>query len=146
MSDQRDLRKSPVETPVGDTTSHENKEEIRSMPANRALQLKKAAFLAAYKTCGNISEASRACEIDRSCHYDWLRDPEYAEAFEFAKDEATDDLERVARERAKKGSDLLLIFLLKSLRPKVYRERFEHTGPDGGPITIEHLAPMRRTV
>jgi hypothetical protein len=31
-------------------------------------------------------------------------------------------------------SDTLLIFLLKGIRPEKYRERFEHSGPEGGPI------------
>ena len=34
-------------------------------------------------------------------------------------------------------SDTLLIFLLKGLRPQKYRERYEHTGANGGPIAIQ---------
>jgi hypothetical protein len=42
-------------------------------------------------------------------------------------------LELEARRRAMTTSDVLLIFLLKALRPTIYREnvRLEHTGPDG---------------
>ena len=109
-----------------------------------ALQSKKGAFLAAYRECGNISGAAKACGMDRSRHYAWLKNTEYAEAFIHARDDAIDELEEVARARAKKGSDLLLIFLLKHLRPEVYHDKVIHTGPDGGPITIEHLAPQMR--
>ena len=112
--------------------------------ANDPRHIKKAAFLKAYRECGNISEASRAVGISRARHYAWVKvSPEYVEAFNHATDDAIDELEQVARSRAKKGSDLLLIFLLRALRPSMYREKVEHTGKDGGPITIEHLAPMR---
>ncbi len=142
------------------------------MTKGKNVQLKRTGFLKAYATCGNITAAARACDIHRNLHYNtWLKDPEYVEAFKDAGDEAIETLEAEARRRAHDGlvrykfdkngdpirhpetgepyyelqySDTLLIFLLKALRPKVYREKVEHTGPDGGPITIEHLAPMRR--
>lgn len=40
-------------------------------------------------------------------------------------DEGIDRLEKVARERAEAGSDLLLIFLLRAHRPGKFRERHE---------------------
>ena len=67
----------------------------------------------------------------RSNHYDWLVDPEYAEAFRDAHQEACDSLRSEARRRAVEGvvkpvyyqgvecggireySDTLLIFLMK---------------------------------
>ena len=79
-----------------------------------------------------------------------------SEAFAAKWDEAiasaTDKLELEARRRAysgvdepvyykgqlidtiKKYSDNLLITLLKAHRPEKFRERFEHTGADGGPL------------
>jgi hypothetical protein len=36
----------------------------------------------------------------------------------------------------KRYSDTLLIFLLKALRPEKYRERYEHSGPEGGAIPV----------
>ncbi len=47
-----------------------------------------------------------------------------------ALDQSVEDLEAEARRRAREGSDVLLIFLLKANRPEKYRERHEvrHTG------------------
>lgn len=36
-------------------------------------------------------------------------------------------------------SDTLAIFLLKAHKPEKYRERYEHTGPGGGPIQFERI-------
>ena len=92
-----------------------------------------------------------ACEVakvGRSSHYRWLeKDPEYRAAFDLAKEDATDVLEAEAHRRAVEGveeqvgwyrgvaggtvrrySDVLLIFLLKSLRPERYRERLDVRG------------------
>lgn len=130
----------------------------------KTVQLKRAAFLAAYAMCGNISGAARAAGVERMSHYnEWLKDPDYVAAFEAAQEQATQNLESEARRRAEIGlqrvithkgkvvmvdvddageivgpndpkkvgsrplieheySDTLMIFLLKGLRPKVYRD------------------------
>ncbi len=90
--------------------------------------------------------AARAAKINRSTHYRWLEDLEYADAFDEAKEEAVDVLEMEARRRAVEGidrpvfyqgkkvgsvrsySDTLLIFLLKGAMPEKYRERHELSG------------------
>jgi hypothetical protein len=51
-------------------------------------------------------------------------------------EQGTDLLEDVAVRRAMDHSDTLLIFLLKGRRKERYAERQEHTGKDGGPITL----------
>ena len=137
-----------------------------------AIQTKKDIFLRAYSKSGIISKAAKIAGISRGLHYNtWLNDPEYAKAFEEAKEAAIEVLEAEARRRGLDGlvrykfdrsgkpirhpktgepyyeivySDNLLMFMLKSLKPEAYRDRVEHTGPDGGPITIEHLAPQLR--
>ena len=50
------------------------------------------------------------------------------------------------RELVREYSDTLLIFLLKSHRPGVYREtlRQEHSGPGGGPIPIVEMEAIRK--
>ena len=110
--------------------------------------LKKKAFLAAFRETGNVRLACEAAEVGRSTHYGWLgADPSYQEAFDLAKEDAADILEAEATRRAVEGvkkltgwykgkpggyvrefSDTLLIFLLKGLRPEVYRERVEVRG------------------
>ncbi len=92
--------------------------------------------------------ACKAAGVGRSSHYRWLeKDPEYRAAFDLAKEDATDALEAEAHRRAVEGveeqvgwyrgvaggtvrrySDVLLIFLLKSLRPERYRERVDVRG------------------
>ena len=85
---------------------------------------KKRAFLAAFESCGSVSRACKAAEINRSTHYEWLEsDPEYVQAFDEAKENCGEELEAVARERAVKGSDTLLIFLLKGCMPEKYKDR-----------------------
>ncbi len=92
-----------------------------------------------------------ACEVakvGRSSHYRWLEEHlEYREAFELAKECAADVLEAAAYRRAvtgwdepvgwyrgeaggmvRKYSDVLLIFLLKGIRPEKYRDRMEVRG------------------
>lgn len=114
--------------------------------SRKAAQLKKTAFLDAYRDCGNISAAARLADVPREDHYYWLKtDPQYAQDFAAAEEVAIDALETEARRRAIEGvaepvywdgmqvgtkqrySDTLLIFLLKGARPHKYRERVDVT-------------------
>ena len=118
------------------------------------------AFLAAYPLTATIQGAADAADINRCMHYEWLRtSPDYKAAFSEAVDEAAEKLEDAARHRAVEGlkryrftkngdpirhpvtgepyyehaySDVLLIFLLKGLRPDKYREnlRVENAGAE----------------
>jgi hypothetical protein len=73
---------------------------------------KQAAFLSAYAATGVISSAAKSASVARSQHYAWLRDdPEYAEAFKQAHEEAIETLEAEVRQRALTGSQ----------RPYVYQ-------------------------
>lgn len=40
-----------------------------------------------------------------------------------------------------KKSDTMLIFMLKGAKPETYRERFEHSGPDGAPLQLQIVLP-----
>lgn len=105
----------------------------RSTPNNTAHH--KKAFLAAYAETGNVSAALRASKVGRTTHYQWVKtDPDYKAAVDAAEEEAGDALEAEARRRAFAGSDTLLIFMLKGAKPSKYREKFEHSGPNGGPM------------
>lgn len=117
---------------------------------------KKAAFCAALVASGgNVSRACQAIDVARITAYDWRSaDPEFAAAWDKAKSIGLDSLEDEATRRAYEGtdkpvfyqgvqcgtireySDTLTIFLLKGGKPEKYRDnaRFEHTGPDGGPV------------
>lgn len=95
------------------------------------------AFLSALANSGNVRAACRAAGTHRPTVYERRhKDPEFAALWEDALEDAADSLEAEAVRRARGGSDTLLIFLLKGLRPTKWREttRHELTGPDGGPI------------
>ena len=66
---------------------------------------KKRAFLSAFVECaGALRAACRAAKVAHSLHYYWLKtDPEYVEAFEYAKTLARDMFESDSIERANKG-------------------------------------------
>ena len=121
--------------------------------SNQGTATKKQRFLEAYVDKGTVRAGCLAAGLVRQTIYKWLkRDQPFQKAFDEARADATDKLEEEARRRAVDGtirpvyhqgkmvggyrehSDTLLIFLLKGAKPDVYRERFEHTGKDGGPI------------
>jgi len=111
------------------------------------------AFLAAYAEVGNVTRAAELAKVPRSMHYEWMKDPEYAEAFAQAEQQACDRLEQEARRRALEGveepvfhrgeqcgvvrkySDTLLIFLLKGAMPHKYKERVQNEV--SGSLTIK---------
>src|SRR5579862_6675500 len=96
------------------------------MAARQNPTLKKEALLAAYSRLGSITAAAKAAKIDRSTHYEWHKSDEaYRKAFAEAREQAGDALEDEAARRAFDGSDTLLIFLLKGLKPEKFRERSE---------------------
>ena len=82
-------------------------------------------FLTAYSHTANLTAAASVARCCRQTHYLWLNDPNYAAAFEVVKEVAVEMLEGEARRRAMKGSDVLLIFLLKGHRPETYRDRHQ---------------------
>jgi hypothetical protein len=119
---------------------------------HRSSQQKKEAMLAAYLKCGTIFHGCKGAGITRRTHYDWMKaDPAYRDAFEDAAEAVADNLEAEAMRRAREGwpepvyyqgevcgsvrkfSDLLLIFMLKALRPDKFRERIDlkHSGKLG---------------
>ena len=98
-----------------------------------------AEFLKCYRERGTIVHAAQDARIGRQTVYDWAaKDEDFAEQIDDVKEELIAALERSMYERAVKGDTLAGIFLLKALRPNVYREnvRLEHSGPDGGTIPL----------
>ena len=94
-------------------------------------------FLARLAETGNILAACRAVGISRSTVYDRRDgDQAFAALMASALEDAIDDLEEEARQRARDGSDVLLMFLLKAHRPEKYRERHE----------VKHQGEIRHTV
>lgn len=88
-------------------------------------------FLNAYRQCGTVKYAAKKAKVGRTTVYRWREEStRFAKEFEDAQEDAVQELESAAWERAKVHSDTLLIFLLKANRPEKYREKFEqnHTG------------------
>lgn len=129
------------------------------------LKLAQKKFLLAFIECGRVSEAAALARVGKRNHWDWLDDPEYKAAFDRARNKAADLFEDELVKRAvsgdeenvvyqgkickdevsdqplkiKRKSDVLLMFLLKSLRPEKYRDnaKVEMTGSGGGPLSIK---------
>ena len=98
-----------------------------------------AKFLECYRDRGTIVHACKDSGIGRQTYYDWVaKDEKFAAQAEDIREELIAALERSMYERAVKGDTIAGIFLLKALRPNVYREnvRLEHSGPDGGTIPV----------
>jgi hypothetical protein len=115
------------------------------MAAHKRLTIEKdwgAAFLAHISRTGNVLRSAEAAGVTRqACYARRDTDPAFAAGWASAMEDAADVLEEIAWDRGRKQSDLLLIFLLRGLKPEKYRERFhqEITGPEGGPIRITEI-------
>jgi hypothetical protein len=82
-------------------------------------------FYELLESSGNVSLSARGAGIGRTTVYEAMRtDPAVAERVDDAKECAIEHLETEARRRAMSSSDVLLIFLLKALRPERYRDSY----------------------
>lgn len=105
---------------------------------------KEAQFLEVLRATANVTKAAGAIQITRRTAHDWRTQNEaFAKAWDDAIEEALDSAEGELYRRAVDGtskpvyyqgvqcgeiqefSDTLLIFLLKSRRPKIYREHVD---------------------
>lgn len=124
-------------------------------------QLKKRAFLEAFRILGTVYHAAQQAQVGRRTVQRWKKqDPEFRALFNEAAEDATDIIEGQARVRANAGvkrnvlykgkvvdsyfeySDTLSIVLLKAYRPEKFREKYELSGPGGGPLEITN--PIQR--
>lgn len=115
----------------------------------------RAVFLETLAKSGNVTTSAKKAEVSRGYVYAVrTEEKDFAAAWDDALADAGDLLEDEARRRGMKGvrkpiyqngkrvgyvqeySDTLLIFLLKGAKPEKYRERFEHSGSNGGAISV----------
>jgi hypothetical protein len=88
------------------------------------------AFLVALENTGSVTAAAEAAKISRVTVYQNRRDdPAFSQRWDHALEQSADALEAEARTRAFAGSDVLLIFLLKGLRPQRWRESRSSIAP-----------------
>ncbi|QDP54741.1 MAG: hypothetical protein GOVbin2833_30 [Prokaryotic dsDNA virus sp.] len=104
----------------------------------RKLTINQHRFLAAYVQCGTVSGAARAANVARKKHYEWQKNELYAEAFEEADAQSKDTILEKCRELAMDGNVPLLVHLSKALHPRLFANRHEISGPDGGDISVRH--------
>jgi hypothetical protein len=84
----------------------------------------RAAFLDTLGKTGNVTLTCDIHALHRPAIYAWRNeDAGFAADWEAALVLGTEALEDEAQRRAMKSSDLLMIFLLKGLKPDKYRER-----------------------
>lgn len=87
----------------------------------------KEPFLKEYRTTRTISGACKPFGLSRNTIYRWRQqDPSFNEKFSEIEKELIEVLEVSAYQRALKGSDVLTIFLLKSLNPAKYKDLVKH--------------------
>lgn len=73
---------------------------------------------------GNVRETCRVLRLSRDAVYRWRAEDEmFAAEWDVKLGMAAQALEAEARRRAMAGSDPLLMFLLRSLKPEVYGRR-----------------------
>lgn len=82
-------------------------------------------FLRALQQTGTVYHACRQSKVSRTIVYEWLEDPKFQQRFQTARENAVERLETSAFRRALKGDTSLTMFLLKAMRPEVYREKYE---------------------
>jgi hypothetical protein len=88
------------------------------------ISAKQIAFLDAFGQSGIVRDACNAARVSRRELSSWLDEDEaFRQAYEDTEEDATDDLELIALERAKSHSDPLMIMMLKAKRPHRYVER-----------------------
>jgi hypothetical protein len=97
-------------------------------------------FLELLSQSCNVTLACKGAGVDRTVAYDHKKQmPDFAAAWEDAKEAAIEILEAEAWQRARKQSDTLMIFLLKAHKPEKYRERTEIDLTSSGKPLIEPL-------
>jgi hypothetical protein len=104
---------------------------------------KRQAFIVRLRDSANVRESCQAASISRPTAYRWRKHwTTFRREWEEALEDACDDLETVARKRAKDESDKLLMFLLRAHRPAKYADQVHVAGEMEH--TIFDLAEWRR--
>ena len=102
----------------------DNSDIIKKEPLPKAPDWWHEDWLKAYAETGNVGRACSYVKVNRDTAYNHRKlFPEFARQWDELRELHTDEIEQVAVERALSSkSDTMLIFLLKSRRPEIYRE------------------------
>ncbi len=167
---KKDYTKIDLEL-TGPGTGRKREKKEKPNWSDYRLNSMKSAFLELFSQLGHLGRTVDTLGIARSQPSRWRRrDPEFAQAYEEAKEIAAQNLEDEAYRRAVEGvdepvyfkgakcgavtkySDSLLTTLLKGAFPEKYRERYEHqVGPapvefDVSKLSEEELETLERIV
>lgn len=101
-----------------------SKDNPGKRPGLRDRESKKALYLRNLRRLnGAMVLAAEATGIHHNTVWEWRkRDADFEAAYQAVLDRDTEGLEREARRRAMRKSDILAIFLLKARKPLVYRD------------------------
>lgn len=121
----RNLEKNPkaeeqVKTIVGELPVFPEVKNI-AKTLTKSLSMQQAAFIEEYVANGGMTDqALDSVEATRGDYMHWRDNPEFNAALDAAVDRWYEELRRSAFIRAQQKSDVLLIFLLKALKPELY--------------------------
>lgn len=94
-----------------------------SEPDSADITEKQALFIRHYTSSGGITKtALRQSNSTRKELAEWMTQEPFKAAFKIAQDDWVEELRKAAMLRATAKSDVLLIFLLKALKPDVFDE------------------------
>jgi hypothetical protein len=150
--------KEPLQSPAALMPEESDFDELRGLFADLKNRRQRA-LLAGFIVGKGLKRAAELAGLSRWCHYQWMRDDAlYRERFKLARRILIDDAEGEAYRRAVHGvdvpivhrgevtgaaksrSDQLLMFVLKAMRPEIYRDGAEPEPDFDAPrltITVE---------
>jgi len=103
--------------------------------------IKKAMLKALEASLGVVTVAAKSAGIDRSTHYQWMKDdPEYKAAVDSLEDMVIDFAESKLHKLILDGDTSATIFFMKckgKRRGYVERQEVEHSGIDFSKLTVE---------
>lgn len=109
--------------------------ESYALTGDDTVQQRKRLALRGFAMRGIISEGCRMVGCSRTRWYEWIKeDEEFARAALDGKEFAMETLEAMAFSRGYVISDALLQFMLKHGKPQTFKDRVEHSGPNGVPL------------
>jgi hypothetical protein len=121
---------------------------FQPMEADPSLRLseKQRAFIRAYGSSGGITKvALKESGVSRSELETWKTETPFQKAYKEAQEDWVEELRKAAMLRATSKSDVLLMFLLKAMKPEVFDEdvrKQQYVGLQGNRDAI----PVRATL
>jgi intein/homing endonuclease len=113
--------------------------------AVRHTQHTRARVIANFAETGRIDLACAAAGVDRTRHYDWLKDPKYRAAFEQARERAVDLLEAEAWRRAREGVEEPIVQGGRRVVEAIDVPELDGDGkPTGKMVKVERALVIRR--